>query len=75
MLKLIPNWRHALRMFSVQAQLIATGLLTGWGTLPPRWQEQIPVGIVLGMACFVLVLGVIGRLIQQPSVETVNDQV
>lgn len=65
--KLIPNWKRGLRMFSVQAQLIATGLLTGWGTLPQRWQDQIPVSAILGMASVVLAFGIIGRLVQQPA--------
>lgn len=72
---LIPNWRNALRMFSVQAQVCAAALLTGWGTLPAQWQDQFPLWAITTLTCLVLALGVIGRLIQQPSVETKpNDQ-
>ena len=65
-MKLVDNWKKGLRMFSIQAQLIAGAVLASWGALPMSWTEHIPVNYV---AIPVLVLGTIGRLIKQDSVE------
>ena len=54
-------------MFSVQAQATATAILAGWAALPEEWQKLIPIWAVLVLACIVLVLGIIGRLIAQPK--------
>lgn len=65
--KLIPNWRRAWRMFSVQAQAGAVAILGAWQALPEKWQDMIPIWVVLLLACIVLVLGIVGRLIDQPK--------
>lgn len=68
-MKLIPNWRKAWRMASVQIAVLAVA----WGSLPPDSQaamlqavgvpaERIPA--VLGALFLVL------RLIDQPKVHT-----
>lgn len=68
-MKLIPNWRKAWRMASVQIAVLAVA----WGSLPPDAQaamlqavgvpaERIPA--VLGALFLVL------RLIDQPKVHT-----
>jgi hypothetical protein len=38
--KLIPNWRHAWRMFSVQAQTGAVAVLGAWQALPDDLRAQ-----------------------------------
>lgn len=71
-LRLIPNWRAAWRMFSVQM----AGALVAWSMLPPDSQmlligwtgfpaERVPA--LLG------ILAVVGRLVQQPSVQPPSD--
>lgn len=64
-MKLIPNWRQSWRWFSMQSMVIAGAMQTSWLALPPDLKEVIPVTAVLGVAAAVLVLGVIGRLIDQ----------
>lgn len=68
-MKLIPNWRRALRMYSVQAQGIALSILGGWQILPNATKEGIPTWIVLTLAMVVIALGIVGRLVEQPSVK------
>ena len=69
-MKLIPNWRKAWRMLSVQANTINVAVLAGWSSLPDRMQDAIPVYVIVGLAIGLLVLGTIGRLIAQPAVDT-----
>ena len=73
-MKLIDNWRQAWRWFSVQSMLIAGAIQTTWLTLPADLKDTIPVGWVLGVAVAVLVLGVIGRLIDQTPAAKAAEQ-
>lgn len=57
-------------MFSVQAQATATAILAGWAGMPKEWQDLIPIWVVIALACMVLVLGIIGRLVQQPKLHS-----
>ena len=66
-MKLIPEWRRAARMFSVQA----AAAIVLWVGLPAETQAQV-LGLlpltqdqVTGLLA---VLGIIGRLIAQPKV-------
>ena len=68
-MRLIPNWRRAWRMFSVQAQGIALAILGGWQMLPNSARDAVPTWIVLSLAMAVIALGIVGRLIEQPSVK------
>ncbi len=65
-MKLIQNWRRALLMFSVQANTVNVAGLTAWATLGDL-RERIPENYVLGFSIAMLVLGTIGRLIDQPT--------
>lgn len=66
---LIPNWRQAWRMFSVQAQAIALAILGAWQVLPEDLKAQLPHNLVYWLAMGLMVLGIIGRLVHQPSVQ------
>lgn len=66
-MKLIGNWRKAWRFFSVQAKAASVAMLAGWQALPANWQAMIPLKYVMGIAVAVLVLGIVGRLIEQPK--------
>jgi hypothetical protein len=66
-MKLIPNWRRAWRMASVQ---IAT-LAVGWGLLPPDAQAAMLAAIGVPAERVPAVLGAIFlllRLVDQPKV-------
>jgi uncharacterized membrane protein len=66
--KLIRNARRvALRSYSQQAQYVALAILGAYGALPDKLQDVLPMWLVLGIACAVLVLGIVGRLVEQPG--------
>lgn len=66
-MNLIPNWRRAWRMFSVQAQAAAIAAIAGWQALPDDLRAMVPQSVAVGMAIALLVLGIVGRLIDQPK--------
>lgn len=66
--KLIPNWRRAWRMFSVQVAAVAVA----WGAMPPDAQAAVLAAIGIGPERVPAVLGalfLLGRLIDQPKVQ------
>jgi hypothetical protein len=65
---LIPNWRRAWRMFSVQAQALALAVIGGWQAMPDDLRTVVPPEAVFGLAMVLLVAGIVGRLIDQPKV-------
>jgi type VI protein secretion system component VasF len=70
-MQLIDEWRRAHRMLSMQAMTAATALLGAWQALPDTMQALIPERYVLWVAVALLVLGMVGRLVKQPSVSDV----
>lgn len=68
-MQLIPNWRQAWRMFSVQAQAVALAVMGAWQVMPDDLRGRVPAWAVLTVAMVLLVAGIIGRLIDQPSVQ------
>jgi hypothetical protein len=70
-MKLIPNAKQvALRSYSQRAQGVALALIGGYGVMPEKWQDALPMPAVMGLACAALVLGIFGRLVAQPSLHT-----
>ncbi len=72
MFKLIPEWKKAHRMISVQCMTIATAMLSAWGSMPDKFQQAIPVKWVIIIAAGLLITGTVGRLVQQKKVRTVK---
>lgn len=67
---LIPEWRQAWRMFSVHCMSAAAALLSTWQALPDDLRAAVPQPWVLWLAVALMVLGVVGRLIDQPSIQS-----
>ena len=67
-MQLIPNIKQAWKMFSIQAQALNAALLVSWQSLPSSFQTVLPVQYLLIIAVVLLVLGVVGRVIQQDNV-------
>lgn len=67
-MQLIPEWKRALRMFSVQAMILAGAIQGAWVALPAEMQETIPDGWVRIGTIVLMALGVVGRLVYQPKV-------
>jgi len=72
-MKLIPQWKRAFRMFSVQAMVLAGAIQAAWVALPADMMDAIPDPWVRGITIAFLVLGVIGRLVDQPKVSSDAD--
>lgn len=69
-MKLIDDWKLCLKWFSVQFPLVNTAFLGTWAMLPPKFQDALPVPVVIGIAIALIVLGVVGRLIDQSKKDT-----
>ena len=67
-MNLISNWRSAWKMFSVQIPALNIAFVSTWAALPPKFQDMLPISWTLGIAVAMIVLGIAGRLIQQPDI-------
>lgn len=72
-MKIIPEWRRCLRMFSFQAMSVATAIQLTWIGLPEDMKATVPQPWVFGATVVVLVLGMFGRLVDQPKVSGGSD--
>lgn len=72
-MKLISNWRRCWRMFSVQAMVLAGAIQAAWVALPPEMMASIPDPWMRGITISLLVLGIVGRLVDQPKVSGGGD--
>ena len=68
-MKLVDNAKQWYKMFSMQANALNVSFLATWSLLPAKFQEVLPIPAVIGIAVALLVLGTVGRLIKQESVE------
>lgn len=66
-MNLVPNWRKGWRMFSIQAQALALATLGSWQALPEDLKAVIPADVVFWCAMGMLVAGIVGRLVDQPT--------
>lgn len=66
-MKLIANWKKAWRMLSVQAMALAGAVQGAWMFIPDDMRSSIPANVVQGLTIALLVLGVAGRLVDQPK--------
>mgnify|MGYP003644260540 CR=1 FL=1 len=67
-MKLIPNWKNAVKMYSVRAMAAAASLQAAWLTMPDDIKATLPSSTpkVLGFSLIVLmIVGIFGRLISQ----------
>lgn len=64
-MRLVTNWKRAWRWISVQAMVLACALQGAWMFVPDDLRASIPPGVVQGFTIVLLVLGVIGRLVDQ----------
>lgn len=67
-MKLIPQWKRCLRMFSVQAMVLAGAVQGAWAAVPDEMKAIISDDWLRYGTIALMVLGVIGRLVVQSSV-------
>lgn len=63
--KLVSDWKRAYRWLSVQAMLLSTALLSTWALLPADLKARLPDDVGLWAAVATLLLGVVGRVVDQ----------
>lgn len=68
-MKLIPQWKRCLRMFSVQAMILAGAVQGAWASLPDEMKATVSDDWLRYGTIALMVLGVIGRLVAQSSVD------
>lgn len=67
-MRLIDEWRSAIKLFSVQANLIGAGMATTYASMYPQLRESIPPQWMAGLTAAVFVAGIVCRVIsQQPK--------
>lgn len=64
-MRLVPDWKQSIKWFSVQFPLVNTAFLGTWAMLPQKFQDALPVPVVIGIAIALIVIGVAGRLVDQ----------
>lgn len=69
-MKLVDNAKQWYKMFSMQANALNVAFLGTWSLLPAKFQDVLPVGAVVGIAVTLLILGTVGRLVKQDSLDT-----
>lgn len=68
-MKLVPEWKRCLRMFSVQAMILAGAVQGAWASLPDEMKATVSDDWLRYGTIALMVLGVIGRLVVQSSVD------
>lgn len=64
-MKLVDDAKQAWRWFSVQANVLNMALLGAWATVPDDMKAGIPPQLVFYGSVALLVLGTVGRLVDQ----------
>lgn len=67
--KLHNNWKQSWKWFSVQAMGAGAGLQLLWANLPDDLKASVSPKLVSWITGAVLVLGLVGRIIQQGGAE------
>ena len=67
---LIPEWRNALKLFSVQANVIGAALATTYASMYDKLKADVPPQYMAALTVGVFVAGIVCRVIsQQPKAE------
>jgi hypothetical protein len=67
-MKLIDEWRNAWRMFSVWMMSAAAVLQVAWTEQPELIRAVVPDSWVPYITAGLMVLGIAGRVVKQPTV-------
>lgn len=63
--RLVPDWRHAWTWLSMHAMAWSAAILLAYTSLPPAFIARVPEWAVNAIVAAVLVLGMVGRLVDQ----------
>lgn len=68
-LKLVDDWRNARKWISVNCMALAATIQTTWALIPADMKTSISPDWITRATVALLVLGVIGRVVQQVPTE------
>ncbi|WP_103171627.1 hypothetical protein [Paracoccus sp. SY] len=68
-MKLIPQWRSALRMYSIQILLFIAALPAAWEAVPDEIKLLIPLPWLPWITTALAIAGIVARLVDQRSPE------
>jgi hypothetical protein len=68
-MKLIDDWKKALRLFSVQANGIGIAISSTYALLYEQLKESFPAKYMAGLTGLVFLFGILGRLVHQGKKE------
>ena len=72
--QLVENWRSARKWISLNCMTLAGAVQGAWVYIPADMKSTVPPNLVGGVTIALLVLGVLGRFIQQsPSAAPVTE--
>lgn len=63
--KWVNNPRAVLRAVSFQCMSASSAIIGGWAALPESWQARVPENVVMALVLALLVVGIVGRFIDQ----------
>ena len=63
--KPVEDWRKSWKWFSVQSMTLAAAIQGAWMAMPEDMKSSVPQSWVSYVTIALMVLGVIGRLVQQ----------
>lgn len=67
-MRLVPQWRRCLRMFSIQAMVLAGAIQGAWVALPAEMKAAVSDDWLRYITIALMVAGVVGRLVVQEGV-------
>lgn len=71
--ELIPEWRKAGRMLSVQCMALGVAIQGAYTSLPTEMVAVIPPAIIHFTTLTLFALGIIGRLVKQKKVRETKE--
>lgn len=64
-MKLVDDWKRMHKWVSVQCMAVSSSLLAIWPSIPEDLKGKLPEHLVMYVSVALLVLGILGRVIDQ----------
>lgn len=64
-MKLVKDWKECWKWFSVHCMVVATAVQGAWMFIPADLKSNLPTELAVILTLALLVLGLIGRLVDQ----------
>lgn len=66
-MKLVNDWKDCWRWLSMHSMVLAVAMQAGWNMLDEAQRSTLPEWMVSLLTVGILVLGIVGRLVDQPK--------